>query len=214
MQNVLLRNGNMKLKFKEKRICVFANYRTASTTVYQSIVENNNLPSLAEYFRTTNIGYAKLFPYEKAFRNFNSMNEFALKIMADHVQYDQQKITDILNRCDRIVYTYRRDFKSQALSWLAANSTASYADLRKLNGDVAEFIVPHMSPVYITKQLDMLKNNYITMGEFCKSHPGDIICLDDFEEKNPYTRVYTWSAGKPEIPDFDVEQAIFGYALD
>ena len=60
----------MDFKFKEKRICVFANYRTGSTTVYQNITDSNKLPSLGEYFRTTNIGYARLFPYEKAIRNF------------------------------------------------------------------------------------------------------------------------------------------------
>ncbi len=205
---------SMNLKFKEKRICIFANYRTGSTTICKKITDSNNIPSLAEYFRTTNIGYARLLPYEKVIRNFNSINEFVLKLMADHVGYDDEKIATILNKCDKIVYVYRRDFKAQALSWLAADSTASYADLKKADGSLVEFNVPHLSPEYIDKQIDILKNNYITMGKFYKKYPGEVICLDDFETKEPYTRTYVWTNGQPQIPDFDVEQAIFDNELD
>lgn len=214
MPDVQSGNGSMNLKFKEKRICIFANYRTGSTTIIEKIVENNNLPGLGEYFRIMNIGYARLLPFEKVLRNFNSMNEFVLKIMADHVGHDMQKLSDIVTRCDRIIYVYRRDFKAQALSWLAADSTASYNDLKKLDGSVAELIVPNLTPEYVDKQVDMLKNNYITMGKLYKKYPGEVICLDDFETKDPYTRKYVWTNGQPEIPEFNVEQAIFSNEMD
>jgi hypothetical protein len=204
----------MNLKFKEKRICIFANYRTGSTVISRKIVENSNLPGVGELFRTTNLGYSRLLPFEKVMRNFNSMNEFVLKIMADHVGYDTQKLSDIVTRCDKIIYVYRRDFKAQALSWLAADSTASFNDLKKSDGTAAEIIVPALTSEYVNKQIDMLKNNYITMGKLYKKYPGEVICLDDFETKEPYTRKYVWSGDQPQIPDFDVEQAIFGNELD
>lgn len=125
------------------KVCLFTNYRTGSSYTIAKIAGRSNIPGIGEYFNHSNFGQDKSvyrllpktkdkfadhqFTFDTAFKNFSSMeNGAALKLMGDHVDHDFRKLNAIVDQCDSIIYLYRRDFKAQMLSILAADYTKNY----------------------------------------------------------------------------------------
>jgi hypothetical protein len=53
-----------------------------------------------------------------------------------------------------------------------------------------------------------LLRNYEFMKEAYKKYPGAIHCLEDFPNKRPYARQYTWQSDI-KIPQFNVTKEVF-----
>jgi hypothetical protein len=200
----------MKLEFKERRICLVTNYRTGSSFLSSLISDTNKVEGLGEYFGPCS--YVKEFPFSLAFRNFNTMKQFNLKFMANHLDYDMDRISQVLNKCDRIIYLYRRDFEAQALSWVASQRTMSWAQtgLKEFYQHEQDKVIirPPLPEDFVQHNIDILKNNYITMAKIYQKYPGTVYCLEDFEIKRPYQRKIIWECDKPIIEDFDVEKTL------
>lgn len=200
----------MNIRFKERRICLVTNYRTGSSFLSRSISDVNKINPIGEYFGPCS--YVDQFPFSLAIRNFNTMKEFNLKFMANHVDYDMEKIDQILSKCDRIIYLYRRDFKAQALSWVASQRTMSWSQTGfkefYQRDDDKVIIRPPLPEDFVKHNIDILKNNYIAMSEIYRRYPGNVFCLEDFDIKKPYQRKVIWECEKPSIEDFDVEKTL------
>jgi hypothetical protein len=198
----------MNIKYRDKRICIITNYRTGSSSFITIISDLNKNPSMGEYFAKVSYG-GKGFTIDKAFRNLLSMPRYLVKVMPDHLRYNMELLTNVITNSDRIIYLYRRDFVSQVNSFLAAKSTNSYSvtGYKELDQSPESSIVkvPVLSTEFIQEATDLLKNNYITMSECYKLFPGDIYCLEDFENQNPYKKQIIWSQELPYIQPYDVE---------
>lgn len=176
--------------------------------------------------------------YETAFRNFSSMKSASLKLMGDHVNHDDAKINDILDQCDTITYLYRRNYKAQLLSLLVGWHTGMYVPYEAAKWISSMNIVyrnsgPWMKAVDIKERIrrtyneskttpvsvtvtendvvqcdKILRDNYHKMAQFYKTRPGQLMCLEDFDDYFPYKQEITWNGGIPDLSsvgDFDVE---------
>lgn len=203
------------LKSNANRICLVTNYRTGSSNIITNISETNRLQTYGEYFAP--VGWSsKLFSFDTAFRNVNSVKKFTLKLMADHVDHDMNNIARILDIMNEIKYLYRRDFTSQALSYIAARTTHSYAvtGYREMYQSSDTTVHVRHVPVQVIEECcDILINNYKTMAKIMKIYPGDVLCLEDLSIKKPYTRTITWEDDVVDIiasiPKIDVESILF-----
>lgn len=198
----------MNIKYRDKRICIITNYRTGSSSFITTISDLNKNPSMGEYF--SKVSYdGKGFTIDKAFRNLLSMPRYTVKVMPNQLRYDMELLTKVITSSDRIIYLYRRDFVSQVKSFLAAKSTNSYSvtGYKELDQSPENSIinVPLLSNDFINEATDILKNNYITMSECYNLFPGDIYCLEDFENQNPYKKQIVWSQELPDITPYNVE---------
>jgi hypothetical protein len=197
-------------KLKHKKICVFTNYRTGSSMFSLNLSSSNYLPAIGEYFGSCL--NQEGFTYETAMRNFKSMSKCVVKFMPDHLHYNKTMIDLMLAETDKIIYLYRRNFKSQALSWLAAVSNNSFgvtgfSEFEQIPD--AEIRVKNLSDKKISRATTILKQNYLMMASYIKSHPGEIICLEDMKTQRPYKRNIIWEQDIPEIEPFDVENILF-----
>lgn len=133
--------GTDSFKFKEKKICIFTNYRTASSFLVSCIGSANNLPVLGEYFGLANAKHGiaqnnpkydemrrrtQNFDYDKAVKYVETMKSGVVKIMPDQLLCDKEKIAHVLGQFDKIIYWYRSDFNAQLLSFIAAYSKSHY----------------------------------------------------------------------------------------
>lgn len=194
-----------------KRIAIFANYRSASSYTHRQVVNANNIDGLGEYFAEVGRQEGDL-PFDKAMSNLQNIHRYTIKIMANQLKFDQDKIKAVLELCDKIVYVYRRDFRAQALSLISVSPNKLYS-LMGFAGDgqkPTEVIVPILSEAYIKSILDLLKDNYFCMAQFIKTHPGEIICLEDLHQQKPYLKTTIWQQPVPEFEDFNVEKVLFG----
>jgi LPS sulfotransferase NodH len=195
-------------QYKEKKICIFTNYRTGSSFLNSRIANVNRVAALGEkfsYYGTSNNPDI----FEKCFRDLTSTPRFAIKLMADHLNFDHDKIEQVLNSVDKIIYLYRKDFVAQAKSYIASASTNTYTvNGFKEYGQTPEnsiITIDALSHEQIDTYVNVLKENYLTMSYFYKKIPGELRCLENFEIKKPYKKTIIWKDEEPIIPDFDVE---------
>jgi len=198
----------MNIKYRDKKICIITNYRTGSSSFITTISDLNKNPSLGEYF--SKVSYdGRGFTIDKAFRNVLSKPRYIVKVMPDHLRYNIELLTTIITNSDRIIYLYRRDFVSQVKSFLAAKSTNSYSvtGYKELDQTPENSIVkvPVLSTEFIQEATHILINNYLAMAECYRLFPGDIYCLEDFANQNPYKKQNIWAQELPYITPYDVE---------
>lgn len=197
---------NSKHRYKEKKICIFTNYRTGSSFLNQRIGFINGTKTFGEMFSYYQVKN-NLESFDEHLSHLNSNSKFVLKLMADHLSYDKDKLEQVLTSCDKIVYLYRKDFKAQAMSYIAASITNTYSitGLKENLQNHRIITVPQVPQQQIDSYVDVLKNNYLSMSYFFNKIPGELICLEDFEIKKPYQKTISWIGEVPEIPEFDVE---------
>ena len=198
----------MNIKYRDKRICIITNYRTGSSSFSSTISNLNKNTALGEYFNTVSSD-GKGLNLDKAFRNILSMARYVIKVMPDQLKYDIESLTKIISSSDRTIYLYRRDFVSQAKSFLAARSTNSYSitGYKELDQSPESSIinVPVLTDEFIQDSIKILINNYILMAQCYTLFPGDIYCLEDFTNQNPYKKHINWSQELPYIEPYNVE---------
>jgi hypothetical protein len=198
----------MNIKYRDKKICIITNYRTGSSSLLTTIAGLNKYPSLGEYFNTVSYDGTG-FTIDKAFRNITSMPRYIIKVMPDHLRYNMDLLTKVMSCSDRVIYLYRRDFVSQVKSFIAAKSTNSYSvtGYKELDQTPESSIVnvPVLTNEFIQEATNILTNNYLAMAECCKLFPGDVYCLEDFKNQNPYKKHINWSQNLPYIEPYDVD---------
>jgi len=134
-------------------------------------------------------------------------NKFVLKLMPDHLKYNDDMILRVLNSMDKVIYLYRRDFTAQAKSLIAAylTDTFGFYGHKEMSNPINPIItVPEDFEDHVHTLTNVLKNNYIKMAEFYKKIPGELLCLEDFESQRPYQKTIVWPR-EPNIEFFDVE---------
>lgn len=195
-------------RYKEKKICIFTNYRTGSSFLNSRIAAINNLLGVGEHFSYYNIrNDIELF--ETSYANLISNPRFVVKLMADHLQYNHELIEKVLTSVDKIIYLYRKDFTSQAKSYIASASTNTFMitgfkeSMQSPEDSVIK--IGNLQQETIDNYINKLKKNYYTMAEFYKKYPGDLLCLEDFKIKKPYKKTVIWLDKEPIVPEFDVE---------
>jgi hypothetical protein len=199
---------NSDARYKEKKICIFTNYRTGSSFLNSRIAATNNLLAIGEHFNYYNIKN-NLPLFDTCYTDLISKPRFAVKLMADHLVYNNELIEKVLTKVDKIIYLYRKDFTAQAKSYISSASTNTFM----VTGLKETFQTPEDSVItvadleqsVIDNYIDTLKKNYYTMAYFYKKFSGDLLCLEDFKIKNPYQKTIMWGGKEPVIPEFDVE---------
>lgn len=215
-------NPSIKFRYKgAKRICVFANYRSASSYIHNTITTVNSNVPLGEYFAEVNPNIDgpcenkdtnNTFSYEKAIKNLQSIPRYTVKLMANQLQFDDTKIKSVLDIVDKVVYVYRRDFIAQGLSLLSVAPHKLYSVMGfRESGQAPSIIdVPILSQEYIDRMTNILRDNYTCMAKYIKTYPGEIICLEDIVNQKPYLKTTVWNQPIPEFEDFNVEKVLFG----
>lgn len=193
--------------YREKKICVFTNYRTGSSSLTQNIATLNNIESVGEQFAYESVD-RDISKFEKTFLDIHKNNQFVLKLMADHLRYNDELINKVLSSVDKIIYLYRRDFTAQAKSYIASYLTHTlgpfgYKEI--INSKSSIINVPENYTEHFDNIVNKLKMNYLKMSEFYKKVPGDLLCLEDFEVKRPYIKTVIWPGPEPIIEPYDVE---------
>jgi hypothetical protein len=160
------------------------------------MIDKNKVIGMGEYF--TGVKY-KLYSYEKAFKSISSMKTYAIKLLADQVDFNDDQIESVLNISDKIIYLYRKDYISQVLSYISATETSSYAlGFNDTRQDVVEVVVPKITEDTIKEYETLLRNNYLKMSQMFKKYPGQLVCLEDLTQK-PYKNKIIWSQPVEEI---------------
>ena len=234
-------------------VCIVTNFRCASTSFNLLKAEEYDLPYKGELFsheRSRNLGNApslwKLRRENKE-REVKYSNEELIylcrdeafleelrkgepccfKVMPSHIKTDDM-LYNIVSSCDKVYYLYRRDFKAQLSSYLAArmkgdwiatgfkrksrpNTHEMIKDTHLGTNGKGETVVRNLDPFQNMKLRRLLPeqliNNYIRMAELYKQIPGELICAEDYFTKdkyNPYNRKINWTKD-PNFEDFDVE---------
>lgn len=198
--------------YKENKICIFTNYRTGSSFLSRKISNLSNSVGLGEHFayqkRDRKITNYSESVFNEEFSNIHKNKRFLIKLMADHLDYTDGYIQQVLGSVDKIIYLYRRDFAAQAKSYVAGMMTKSlgfhgYKEMETSN--ITTVTVPEEYKEHSPFLIDILKKNYIKMSEFYKKVPGDMYCLEDFEVQRPYRKIVVWPGTEPVIEPFDVE---------
>lgn len=197
-----------------KKICLFTNYRTGSSFLTGELYTRNALPGIGEYFdhscQVPTKPFVTYVNFDTKLRNFKSMPKGVLKLMANHVDSDH-KIEEILNECDLVIYNYRRDFRRQALSYIAAkqNQTWQITGLPEWDQVPAEVHLKPIDEEFVDYCVKVLKFNYEKMAQFYKKYPGDLYCMEDFEIQQPYNTKYIWDGEPPVIDQFTYTDSYF-----
>ncbi len=221
------------------RITIFANYRTGSSYLASKISTETNTQNLGEIlhqapnginlFDTSKELYSSLGEanyFDSYFDSLRQKERTTMKFMADHTGFDRNKIQQILNNSDKIIYCYRRDFKKTITSMLAGIYLKKFGSktledahhdflrkkfpfykqnsISKKNTGTPEYFVKKPKDQDINRCIEVIIKNYLMMGEFYKSHPGELHCLEDATTGEPYNRKIIWDE-EPVIPDFEVE---------
>jgi len=154
----------------------------------KNIVDACGVTNMGEFF--TGVKY-NFFTPEKAVNSIKSMKTFAVKLIADQLNFDNSYIEEVLKVSDSIIYLYRKNFISQVLSYIAATETSSYAAGFDQPSDTIEIRVPKVNIQAIYEYEEIIRNNYLKMSYFHKIYPGKIVCLEDIKQ-NPYNKKITW----------------------
>ena len=235
-------------------VCIVTNFRTASTTFNLLKSEEYDLPYKGEMFsheRPRSLGNAPGL-WEMRQSNASGETEYSheemlhltrdeaflkelqkgtpccFKIMPTHIKTNDSMLHDIISACDKVYYLYRRDFKAQLNSYLAARiggdySKTGFKQMSKVNSierirethlgtrGKAETVVKKLDPNTNPRLRMFIANNLITnymrMAEAYKQIPGELVCYEDYftgDKYNPYNREIHWTED-PNLEDFDVE---------
>lgn len=235
-------------------VCIVTNFRTASTTFNLLKSEEYDLPYKGEMLsheRARPLGNAPSIwqlrksnvegttQYTKAeildlssdaafLKEIQKGEPCCFKLMPSHIN-DDKMLYDIVSSCDKVYYLYRRDFKAQLESYLAARlggdwqstgfatptrDTHSMDRIKEVHlgtkgkiDTVVKHLDPNANPRLRRLIAGHLINNYIRMANLYKRIPGELICTEDYFTKdkyNPYNREIHWTQD-PNLEDFDTE---------
>jgi len=124
--------------------------------------------------------------------------------MPDQIDHSLTGIKLIEDRCDELIYLYRRNFVSQASSWIAWNLTGDHDHHW---GENRTYEVEPTQEI-ADKYTNQLLENYQSMKYIYNQYPGRVFCLEDFPNQYPYNRNYKWQS-KVKIPSFNVQKEVF-----
>lgn len=233
-----------------KTVCIVTNFRTGSSSFTLLKSEEYGLPYKAEMLSHERAyGLGEVQPRWKLKREKYSFEDrcemtsavkyleqlekgvpCCFKIMPSHLIEDDghEMLRKIVKACDKVYYLYRRDFKAQVRSWVAARATGDWGAtgfkrrspnltierLREVHlgllgkGEtvVKNVKVKNNGEAFWARYNQLLKN-YLVMADLYKEVPGELVCMEDYfsEDKyNPYNRKIIWDE-ELDIPDFDVE---------
>ena len=85
---------------------------------------------LGEYFNTRYNNHdpnTTRFNFTDQLGALKATRRCTVKLMANQLDYDEDKISQVLDAVDLVVYSYRKDYKATVLSLIAADLTNSYA---------------------------------------------------------------------------------------
>jgi hypothetical protein len=189
----------LDIKFKGKRVCLVTNYRTGSTFFIRETFKVNKIPPTPnwEHFNSTK-------SFNESFNLLRKGPSFIFKLMPDQIDHSVSGIKQIANRCDEMVYLYRRDFVAQASSWVAWNLTG---DHEHHWGEDRMYEVEPTQEI-ADKYTNQLLENYQSMKYIYNQYPGKVFCLEDFPNQYPYNRNYKWMS-KVSIPKYNVQKEVF-----
>jgi len=189
----------LDIKFNGKRICLVTNYRTGSTFFIRETFKVNKIPPTENW---------EHFNSKRTFaQNFNLLQRsqsFIFKLMPDQIDHSLTGIKLIEDRCDELIYLYRRNFVSQASSWIAWNLTGDHDHHW---GENRTYEVEPTQEI-ADKYTNQLLENYQSMKYIYNQYPGRVFCLEDFPNQYPYNRNYKWQS-KVKIPSFNVQKEVF-----
>jgi hypothetical protein len=189
----------LDIKFNGKRVCLVTNYRTGSTFFIRETFKVNKIPPTENW---------EHFNSKRTFaQNFNLLQRsqsFIFKLMPDQIDHSLTGIKLIEDRCDELIYLYRRNFVSQASSWIAWNLTGDH------DHHWGENRTYELEPTQeiADKYTNQLLENYQSMKYIYNQYPGRVFCLEDFPNQYPYNRNYKWQS-KVKIPSFNVQKEVF-----
>lgn len=189
----------LDIKFNGKRVCLVTNYRTGSTFFIRETFKVNKIPPTENW---------EHFNSKRTFaQNFNLLQRsqsFIFKLMPDQIDHSLTGIKLIEDRCDELIYLYRRNFVSQASSWIAWNLTGDHDHHW---GENRTYEVEPTQEI-ADKYTNQLLENYQSMKYIYNQYPGRVFCLEDFPNQYPYNRNYKWQS-KVKIPSFNVQKEVF-----
>jgi hypothetical protein len=185
----------------KKRVIVCTNYRSGSTSFCEEYIKQNKIPRTRVLGECFGSGLFAGIPFKKTFNNLCSYDKFFVKFMPSHVYFAMDKSREILSKADLIVYLYRKDFISQAKSFVSADRTGSFY----AGSDSPTIVkVPSVDESYVRSLTTVLKKNYECMAELRQEFPGPTYCYEDIHNNRPYNKTTIWT-NEPDIEPFNVE---------
>ena len=215
-----------------KSVCIVTNYRTASTSFTLIKADEYGLPYKGELFSherpyrigaVPRLGELKHIPRQEKIEmtkeeliidEIKNGTECCFKLMPLQIE-NELNTEQLLKSVDKIYYLYRRDFKSQCLSWIAARALGDWGktgfkvktsikDLferqKELHlGTVGKKDSPVIRNITLEKLshydpekkrvkmlIKDLMENYIEMSKLYRKFPGELVCTEDYFSGNKY----------------------------
>jgi len=185
---------------------LIANFRSGSTWRCKGIASENNAKNLGEYFyMRPSYGLHLLGPgiyYKRRYKELLNYENCVIKLTPSNtlIERNLDRMLEIVDSADTIEYLYRKDFKKQVLSWIAATtSSGGYGE----HSRGVSVCVPEINADIVQNASNFLQQNYELMGELYKQRPSRVNCLEDIGS-TPYHREYFWPDRIPDIPSIDV----------
>ena len=239
-------------------VCVLTNFRTGSTAFTLIKSEEYDLPYKGELFSHERPwGYGDVrarweemefdrdgksppegWPqgrdiHQLFYDELNKKSPICFKLMPGQVRKNENVTAKkVAEACDKVYLLYRRDWKSQALSWIGMRSDGRFGQNglahHRRSGDprtrdfhfkmhvstepadnkmIREIKIdnPQWAPMLCNQLIEEYKDLQKLYEELDNV---ELICMEDYFSEQPYIKYnheFVWLDGEPEVPDFDVE---------
>jgi len=179
-----------------KRCMVITNYRCGSTY----FVEKNWKQGYTNHYEI----FDKK-PYDDALHTLETTDNWIFKVMPQQKRQHKTAKIDFIERCiqraDKLVYLYRRDFAKQCISWIGKNLTGDW-NHNPINGDYETHKV-NITQHHADNLCRVLIDGWEDIKQYYNKFPGEVYCLDDYQEQKPYKIKYEFNIDF-RVPVYDI----------